>query len=93
MLLQFLFSYGANAERKSIAIGLHTKAEQGRIVIGNWDATDAGERIEALEKIVKEQGETINKLVELVNELYYFPGMPGAIEAENLFKEDIKKLK
>ena len=88
---------GANADDFGIAIGCNAKAGKhaaafgdsviapdNHLVIGKWDLTDVAERLNALEELVEKQH-------ELLNALWYHPGMPGAIEAEDSFKRNILK--
>jgi hypothetical protein len=75
----------SKAGKNAAAFGENVKAEDNHLVIGKWDLTDVAEtnvseRLNKLEELVEKQQ-------ELLNALWYHPGMPGALEAEQSFVE------
>lgn len=76
---------GARAGRRAVALGSHVTAPDGRLVILEWDLTDVGARLDELEKTVAAQQKIIEKQEEMILALWYYPGMPGAVEAESSF--------
>lgn len=90
--------FDAHADSHGIAIGQHSRAGKraaafgnnivapdGRLVILGWDLTDIGPRLEALEQTVAAQQKVIAKQQEMIQALWYFPGMPGAEEAKKSY--------
>ena len=57
----------------------------GEIVIGHLNLTDLEAKVEKLEEIVKQQA-------EMLNTLWYHPGMPGYSEAHKQYEIDSQLL-
>ena len=74
----------AKAGKHAAAFGSNVDAPDHNLVIGKWNLTDVGERLNALEELVEKQR-------ELLEALWYHPGMPGALEAEKSFNQNINK--
>lgn len=75
----------ARAGKRACAIGTDVVAGDDEIVIGKCNFTRMMERLDALEQRVAEQD-------ELIEAIWYHPGMPGFTEAKETFDDDSKKL-
>lgn len=58
---------------------------KGPVNISNIDLRKLVERVETLESLVEQQS-------ELINAMWYHPGMPGADEIEEKFRANVEKL-
>lgn len=79
---------GARAGTNAVAIGNCT-APDGRFVVLGEDYTDVNKRLKKLEWMVKEQTKLIEEQQEMLNAVWYHPGMPGFGEAKEQWKKDI----
>lgn len=68
----------AHAGVNAVALGTNSKAPDGHVVILNIDFTNIASRLEQLENIIAEQQ-------EMIQALWYHPGMPGAVDAASSF--------
>lgn len=87
----------------AIAIGRSVKYEESHdIEIGNVKATkirigpvdliELQDNVKHLTETVKILQEENEKMREIINQLWYAPGMPGASEAREMFKNDLENL-
>lgn len=58
---------------------------KGSVMIGDIDLRKLVDRVETLESLVEKQS-------ELINAMWYHPGMPGADEIEEKFNANVAKL-
>lgn len=79
------FGTGSRAGDDAIAIGVNIVAEDNEVVIGRVNVTKLLDRLEQLETQVEKQN-------ELIEALWYYPGMPGSQEAAESYATDIKSI-
>ena len=79
--------YNATAlGNRGIAIGHKAISKNDdQVIIGNIDLNELEKRVSQLEQIVKDQE-------EIINALWYHPGMPGSIEAKDDYNDNIQQL-
>jgi len=75
----------ARAGKRAVALGANVVAPDDRLIILRWDLTDVGARLDQLEQMVSAQQKIIADQQEMLEALWYHPGMPGAVEAESSF--------